>query len=57
MGANVGDIPCGVTRRMYDPAGAWRLTGDPPGSWRFVSNPAGGSETDDKAQGLVGRFV
>ena len=30
MGANVGDIPHGVTRRMYDPAGAWRFTDDPP---------------------------
>ena len=59
----VGDIPRGVTRRMYGPARVWRLTGDPPGAWRFTDNPPdlGDSlvtrwtgQMDNKAQGPEG---
>ena len=63
LGANVGDIPRGINRRMYDPARVWRLTGDPlgPGSLRFIGNPAGGCEErqDLVAQQAVheGRFI
>ena len=62
LGANVGDIPRGVTRRMFDLAGAWR----PARTWRFIGNPPKHynslvtrrvGQTDDKAQGPVGRFM
>ena len=56
LGANVGDIPRGINRRMYDPARVWRFTGDPfgPGGSRLIGNPAGGCE---ERQDLVAQWA